>query len=190
MSRFDGRRFAFASCGDDVTIYEWVRIVREGTVSVGSHVIVDDFVFLDGGRRLSIGSYVHVAGFSSIIGAGVCELADFATLSWGVRIVTGTEIIDGSGLTNSTIPPDMREVHRGRVRIGSHALVASNAVVHPDVEVGEGTVVGSGSVVTRDLPPWTICVGSPARPIRDRPSERILELEQELRARDPAAFRS
>ena len=59
---FDGRRFGFRACGDDVVIYEWVRVIDPGRITVGSHVIVDDFVFIDGGQSLTIGSHVHIAG--------------------------------------------------------------------------------------------------------------------------------
>lgn len=186
MSRFDGSRFGFAACGEDVTIYELVRILDPERIAVGSHVIVDDFVFLDGGESLRIGSHVHIAGYVSIIGGGTCMLGDFCGLSAGTRIVTGTDLMDGSGLTGPTIPADLRAVHRGRVEIGRHALLGTNVVVHPDISIGAGTVVGSGSVVLGDLPEWTICVGTPARPIKERPRERILALEEELRRREAA----
>jgi acetyltransferase-like isoleucine patch superfamily enzyme len=185
--RFDGRRFDLGACGDDVTIYEWVRVLHAEAIRIGDHVIVDDFVFLDGGAGLTIGSYVHVAGYCSIVGGGVCELEDFSGLAAGVRLITGTEVVDGSGLTNPTIPAEFRAVHRGSVRIGRHAMLGTNVVVHTDVVIGEGTIVGSGSVVTKNLPPWTICVGMPARPVKERPSERILEFERALRERDAAA---
>jgi len=124
MTAFRGSRFPFAACGRDVTIYEWVRILDPERIRVGDHVIVDDFVFLDGGGGLHLGSYVHIAGFSSIIGGGRATLSDFSGLSAGCRIVTGTEIADGSGLTNPTIPPDLRTVHRGEVVLEEHVLLA------------------------------------------------------------------
>lgn len=182
-SAFAGSRFGFASCGEDVTIYEFVRVVAAPHIAIGDHVIVDDFVFLDGGRRLDIGSHVHLAAYVSIMGGSTCVVGDFAGLSAGTRVVTGSDRFDGSGLTGPTIPDDLRSVHRGVVTIGRHVLTGANTVILPDVTIGEGAVVGAGSVVTRDLPPWTVCVGSPARPVKDRPSERILELERELRAR-------
>jgi len=184
VSRFDGRRFALAACGDDVTIYEWVRVLDPQRIEVGDHVIVDDFVFLDGGAGLRIGSHVHVAGFVSIVGGGTCELGDFVGLAAGCRLITGTDLMDGSGLTGPTIPAPQRAVHRGRIRIGAHAVIGTNAVVHTDVEVGEGAIIGSGSVVTRDVPPWTISVGVPARPVKERSRDRILEFERVVRARD------
>lgn len=52
------------------------------------------------------------------------------------------------------------------INIGAHAWVAARAIVHMNVTLGDGCVVGAGSVVTRDMPSWTVCVGVPCRPIR------------------------
>ncbi|MEA2223027.1 MAG: hypothetical protein QOH83_1403 [Solirubrobacteraceae bacterium] len=183
---FDGRRFAFAACGDHVTIYEWVRVLAPERIECGDHVIVDDFVFIDGKGGARIGSYIHIAGFVSLIGGGRLELGDFSSIAAGSRIVSGTDAADGSGLVGPTIPLPLRNVHRGYVTIGEHAFVGTNVVVHPDVTIGEGAVVGSGSLVTRDIEPWTINVGTPARPIKERPRETVLRLAEELRASEPA----
>jgi putative colanic acid biosynthesis acetyltransferase WcaF len=51
--------------------------------------------------------------------------------------------------------------------IERHAWVAARAIVQMGVRVGEGCVIGAGSVVTRDLPPWTVCVGNPCRVIKE-----------------------
>ena len=59
--------------------------------------------------------------------------------------------------------------------------MGANVVVHPNVTIGEGTIVGSQSLVTRDLPPWSICVGVPARVVRERPRDVIERFEAELR---------
>jgi galactoside O-acetyltransferase len=182
MPDFDGRRFGFRTCGDDVRIYEWVRVLDPEHIDVGSHVIVDDFVFLDGGASLSIGSHVHIASYVGIIGGGDVILEDFVGLAAGTRLVSGSDVMDGSGLTGPTIPDRWRAVHRGSIHIGRHAVLGSNVVVHPDVTIGEGTIVGSQSLVTKSLPAWSICVGTPARPIRERASETITAFERELLA--------
>ena len=177
---FDGRRFGFRACGEDVRIYEWVRVLDAERIDVGSHVVVDDFVFLDGGESLSIGSHVHIASFVGIVGGGSVVLEDFVGLATGTRLVSGTDIMDGSGLTGPTIPDRWRAVRRGSIHIGKHAVMGANVVVHPDVTIGEGTIVGSQSLVTRSLPPWSICVGVPARVVRPRESKTITAYEQAL----------
>lgn len=52
--------------------------------------------------------------------------------------------------------------------IGSQCWLAAEVFVGPGVTIGTGTVVGARSAVLRDLPAWKVCVGTPARPVRDR----------------------
>ena len=56
----------------------------------------------------------------------------------------------------------------GKVEIGADAMLFAQVFVSPGVTVGAGAVIGARSVVTKDMPPWKICVGNPCRPIRDR----------------------
>ena len=56
----------------------------------------------------------------------------------------------------------------GDIEIGEEAFVGVRALIMPGVVVGEGAVVGGGAVVTRDVPPWTIVAGNPAKPIKTR----------------------
>jgi putative colanic acid biosynthesis acetyltransferase WcaF len=55
-----------------------------------------------------------------------------------------------------------------RMSFGAYAWICARACVGPGVNVGEGAVLGLGSVATRDLAPWTIYAGNPAQPIRPR----------------------
>ena len=52
------------------------------------------------------------------------------------------------------------------VTIGDNVWVTSNVTILPGVTIGSNTVIGAGSVVTKDIPPYTICIGMPAKPIK------------------------
>lgn len=175
---------AFAAIGEDVTIYPLAKIINPGNITIGSHVIIDDFAFIGNHRRLILGNHVHVSSHVSIVGGGEFLCCDFTAISPGVRILSGSDDFHGGGLTNSTVPARYRSVERGRVIIGAHVIIGANSVVLPNVKVGEGVTVGAGSVVTKDLEPWGIYAGAPARRIGVRPSERILELEAKLVAEE------
>ena len=54
------------------------------------------------------------------------------------------------------------------IKISSHAWVAAQSIILPGVEIGQGTVVGAGSVVTKDMPEWTVCAGNPCLPKKSR----------------------
>ena len=180
----DARAIGFASCGDNVIIRPTVRIVRPERMHIGSHVMIDDFVFLGAHEELVIGNHVHVGCHTAFIGGGWCYVSDFFGLSSGVRVLSGSDDFLGGGLTNPTVPADLRRVHRGRVWFGAHGGLGANSVVFPDVAIGEGSTVAAGSVVSRNLEPWYVWAGNPARRVKPRPSEHIRTGEAALLARE------
>ncbi len=58
----------FARRGADVTIWPMAKIITPETISLGDSVIIDDFVLMMGGRQTVIGSFIHIASFTSITG--------------------------------------------------------------------------------------------------------------------------
>lgn len=185
MGLLDTTHLGLGACGRNVRIYDGAKIIGAEFIRIGDNVIIDDFVLIYARAPTVIGSHVHIASFCSITGGGELVLGDFSGLSSGVRVITGSDDFLGGGLTNPTIPEAFRQVSRARVDVGRHAIVGTNAVLLPGSRIGEGTAVGAGSLVNRELAPWGVCVGSPARRIRDRPSERILAQEAALQASHP-----
>jgi galactoside O-acetyltransferase len=167
--------------GQDVTIHEAAKIVSAEEMEIGDSVIIDDFAFVLAGGGVRLGSFVHIGSHAFIGGGGGFVMEDFAGLSGGVRVYTGNEDYLGGQLTNPTVPAPWRVASRGPVHVGRHAIVGSGTVVLPGVSIGEGAAVGALSVVARDLKPWTIYAGNPAKPIKERPRARMLELEEDLR---------
>lgn len=87
-----------------------------------------------------------------------------------IRIGAHTTVSQDSvlcGATHDHEDPKFRLVPRP-IMIGASCWVAADVFVGPGVSIGEGTVVGARSSVFSDLPAWKICVGTPARPIKDR----------------------
>ena len=173
---YAGGALELAGIGAAVMLHPQCVFVAPERLHLGSHVIVSEFTWIHAGIRTVLGSFIHLANHASIAGGGFGLLEDFVGFSAGARVVTGTELVKGEGLTNPTIPADFRAVRRSFVHLERHAFLGTNAVVHPGVTIGEGAVVGSGAVVTHDVEPWTIVHGAPARPVGTRPSARIREL--------------
>jgi acetyltransferase-like isoleucine patch superfamily enzyme len=117
----------------------------------------------------------------SIAGGGELIMEDFVGLSSGSRVYTGNDDYLGESLTGPTVPSPYRVPIRSFVHIKKHAIVGANTVILPGVTIGEGVAIGANSLVTKDCEPWMIYVGSPAKPLRPRRSEIILELEAQLR---------
>lgn len=170
-------------CGSDVRIAPSVVIKYPELVSIGDHVAIDDFCYIS--AAMEIGEYVHIGPMCTIIGSkkGRCHLDDFSGLSAGCRIVCSSDDYLGSGLTNPTIPSSYRaRVQYTTVKLEKHVLLGTNCVVHPGVTIGEGAAVGSCALVTKNLEPWIVYIGIPAKPIRARDGKKMLALEARLRA--------
>jgi len=172
----------FRYLGNEVKIWPKAKLINTENISVGHRSIIDDFVFISAiGNEVRIGKFVHIASFCSITGTGGFIMEDFSGLAAGVRISTSDEDYSkGTCLTNPTIPKEFRNVRIKEVVIKKHAIIGTNTVILPGVTIGEGCAVGANSLVNKDLEPWTIYVGSPAKPIRQREKGIILELEKQL----------
>ena len=168
----------FRRAGNNVTIYKFAVVLTPENVTLGSDIIIDDFVFIGAHQRLIVGNRVHIASHSSISGGGRVLLSDFSGMSPGARLISGTDDFTEGRLNGAAIPQEFRQTHRGTIVLEPHAIVGTNAIVLPDVTIGEGATVGAGSVVTRSLEPWGVYVGVPARKINTRPREVVLANEQ------------
>ncbi|MCC3155057.1 hypothetical protein Q3A66_18180 [Hymenobacter sp. BT770] len=163
------------SCGEDVFISAKVEIRRPHLVRVGSHVAIDSGVYLT--TAAEIGDYIHLSPYITIIGGAQSKfiVEDFVTIAAGSRIICGSDQFMGDGFTSVTVPEEFRDtVVFGTVRCSRFAGIGTNVVIMPNVTIGEGSVIGACSLVTKDTEPWTVYVGVPARPIRVRPREKML----------------
>lgn len=176
----------FASVGKGVLLSDRASVYGAERISLGDHTRIDDFCILSAGAGgFSIGRYVHLACYSSFIGAGALVFEDFVGVSARTSVYTSNDDYSGEWMTNPTVPAEFTNVTHAPVTLRKHALVGSGAIILPGVELAEGAVVGALSLVTRDCEPWTIYSGVPARKIKER-SRRILSLEDEFIRRDGA----
>lgn len=150
-------------------IYPLAKIVRPEAVEIGDCSQIDDFTFIYGGQGTKIGRYVHIASFVSIIGGGELIVGDYADIACGAKILTGSDTYNGGKRMSSALPLEQRNVVRGRVIIEKDAFIGTNAVIHPNVTIGEGAIIGSNSLVLEDIEPWSINAGSPCKKIGQRP---------------------
>jgi acetyltransferase-like isoleucine patch superfamily enzyme len=156
-------------------------IINPENVEIGNNVRIDAFTKIIGGNGVKLGDYVHISSFSCIMGGGECIIGDFGGISCGCIIITGSDDYLGAGMTNPTIPKKFRAGMKiSKVVMGKHTVLGTNTIVHPGVTIGEGVATGSLTLVTKDLEPWTIYLGAPARKYKNRPKENILKMEKEL----------
>ena len=167
----------FKDRGEDTTVYPLAKIVKPEVIVIGSHCQIDDFAFIYGGKGIVIGKYVHIGSFVSVIGGGELEVGDYVAITTGARLITGTDHYGDGARMSTSLPLEQRNVKVGKIIIGKDAFVGTNAVIHPDVTIGEGAIVGSCSLVLEDLEPWTIYGGVPCKSIGQRPMVNRPEIE-------------
>ena len=85
----------------------------------------------------------------------------------GNRVSIGPRVtlVTSSAPNLSMIRPYVKVVN-GKIRIEDDAWIGAGAIILPNVTIGRGAVVGAGAVVTKDVPPYTVVVGVPAREIK------------------------
>lgn len=163
-------------CGKDVKIFPLAKIVKPNVVEINDHSMIDDFNFIYGGSGIKIGRYVHIASFVSIIGGGELTIGDYVGIATGTKIITGTDSYYGGKRMSAALPQDQRNVVRGKIVIEKDAFLGANVVVHPNIIIGEGAIIGSNSLVLKDIEPWSINIGSPCKKIGLRPKISVGDL--------------
>lgn len=165
----------FKHLGRQVQVARTARLYVPEYIALGDYSIVDDFCILSG--NVSLGRNVHIAHGCRVIGGreGI-GMDDFSGLAFGVTVFAQSDDYGGGALTNPTVPMEYRKITRARVELGRHVIVGTQSVVFPGVIMGEGSSVGSCSMVTKSTEPWGVYFGVPARRIRGRKKD-MLELE-------------
>ncbi len=172
--------YPFKNIGRDVLIFEPVAIMKPERIWLNNNIIISEFAYINGGLGLYVGNHIHIAAHTSISGGGYCVMEDFSGISAGVRLITGSAIFNGEGLTSPTLPLKYQAILRSYIILKKHSILATNVIVHPGVIIGEGTIVASGSIVTKDTEPWSIYMGTPAKKIKERDNSTIFELEKKV----------
>jgi dTDP-4-amino-4,6-dideoxy-D-glucose acyltransferase len=181
----------FRSLGSDVLFSRRATVYGAPGIALGNHVRVDDFVVLTCGDcvEVTIGDHVHISAHAALFGGGGLVLENYVTVSGRTSIYSATDDYGGDHMVNPTIPPEFTGVVRSPVVLRRHVVVGASSVILPGVTIGEGCAIGAMTLVNRDLEPWAIYAGIPARLLRPR-SRGLLEMETKFQVlqgvREPA----
>lgn len=121
-------------------------------------------------RRSSLRAAGYTIGEDVYIGEGLIiidELEDRGLLNVGNRVAIAERVtlVISSRPNFSRIAPYVPTDY-GPIVIGDDAWLGTGAIIMPNIEIGQGSVVGAASLVLEDVPPFTIVAGVPAKPIR------------------------
>lgn len=170
----------FASIGSNVLISDKASIYGAERIHIGDNVRIDDFCVISAGKGgIEIGNYVHIAVFSSLIGAGKIVVCDYAGLSSRVSVYSSNDDYSGNFMTNPMVPAEYTNVAAADVVLGKHVIIGSGSVILPGVTLYEGVAIGALSLISKDCQAFCIYHGNPAKKIKER-SKNLLDKERQL----------
>lgn len=143
-------------------LHKWrCLVLRSFGAKVGSGVHVYPAVKIWAPWNLVLHDECGIANGAILYSQGSITVGRRAIISQGTHICTGTHDYTKPGHPLYTLP----------IVIGDNAWVAAEAFIHPGITIGEGCVIGARSVVTKDMPAWTVCSGHPCKPLKPRTME-------------------
>jgi galactoside O-acetyltransferase len=171
----------YKSVGDNVFIHDLAIIKHPTLCVIGSHNAIDNGVTIS--TELIMGNYIHIAPYVVVIGGKKSKLIleDFSFVASGTKIVCGGEDYTGGGLVGPTIPEKYRELTYSTVKFEKYAGCGVNCSIMSGVTLAEGSILGANSLLTKDTEPWTIYVGSPAKPVKVRDMGKIIEYAKKIK---------
>ncbi|MGE5362681.1 MAG: CatB-related O-acetyltransferase [Bacteroidota bacterium] len=170
---------------DDPTICYLKNIVKNPNIIAGDYSFYHDFDdplkfesknvlyhYPVNGDRLIIGKFCSIAcGTRFIMNGANHKLASFTTYPFPVFYdawMTGQYVTEAWD-------------NKGDIVVGNDVWIGFECLIMPGVTIGDGAIIASRSVVTRDVPPYTIVGGAPARTIRKRFNDEIVEILMTLK---------
>ncbi len=142
-----------------------LELLREGRLELGEHVLLEPDVWLTapGDARIRIGGGTFLNVGVMIAATALVEIGEHCMFANNCFITDGNHRFDDpdkpvtwQGFTT-----------KGPTRIGDNVWCGANVVITSGVTIGDRCVIGANSVVTRDLPPFSIAAGNPAKVIRE-----------------------
>lgn len=163
------------------------NVVTDPSITVGEYTTYDDFVhdprdfqrnnvlyhYPINGERLTIGKFCSIAcGAKFLFNSANHALGSLSTYPFPI-------FFEEWDLPVEDIPRAWD--NKGDITVGNDVWIGYEAVILAGVTIGDGAIIGARAVVTRDVPPYTIVGGVPAKPIRERFGggviQRLLELK-------------
>ena len=171
--------------GDTQTVY-LKNVITESVIEIGDYTMYNDFVndprdfeknnvlyhYPINGDKLKVGKFCSIAcGAKFLFTSANHTMHSISTYpfpiffeEWGLDVANITSAWD----------------NKGDIVIGNDVWIGYEAVVLSGVTIGDGAIIGTRAVVTKDVPPYTIVGGIPAKPIRKRFSDEVISKLLEL----------
>jgi len=159
----------FIALGNNVTICDDCTLIArgEGGITLGDSVTLNDRVYLDTERAddgyIRVENNVYIGTGTTLFGHRGLEIGDHCLLAQNITLTPYSHIYDD---------PDRNIIEQGghceKVVIGRDTYIGMRCTVMYSGNIGEGCVIGAGSVVVKPIPDYSVAVGCPAKVIKKR----------------------
>ncbi len=158
----------YISLGDNVKIEDHVTLIARGPggISLGQNTILKDRVYLDTENPtgyINIDSDVYIGTGTTLFGHNGLEIGDHVLMAQNITLTPYSHIFED---------PETNIIEQGghsqKVTIGRDSYIGMGTCIMYSGNIGEGSVIGAGSVVVKPIPAYSVAVGNPARVIRSR----------------------
>lgn len=163
---------AQVSLGKWVMIHEGVFLsaLGKGKLSIGNNSGIGAYSrveisqsFHDVGEYIRIGNHVGIGPFASLGGAGSLEIGDDCIIGPYFSCHPENHVFD-----QMQVPIRLQGVERKGIKIGSNCWIGAKVAILDGVEIGEGSVIAAGAIVTESFPAFSVIGGVPARLLKSR----------------------
>jgi galactoside O-acetyltransferase len=155
-------------------------------LEIGDRCILrNQFIFESNEGKIKVGDDVIINSGTSVISRNLVEIGNWVMIAWGCtiydhnshsisymdRIADQKQHMVDLPSGNLVAHKDWRHVRSAPIKICDYVWIGFDVVVLKGVTIGEGAIIGARSVVTSDIPAWTIAAGNPARVVKEIPVE-------------------
>lgn len=151
-------RYLKRCVGPGSIVGERTVFINSANITFGSGCLIQDRVYIRAGAKgnVSVGDGAAINSFVQIFGHGGVTIGEHTQIGPSTVVTTTGHDYQAEDLDRNYSP----------INIGQRVWIGSNATILPGVSIGDHSVVGAGAVVTRDIPPYSVAVGIPARVVK------------------------
>jgi acetyltransferase-like isoleucine patch superfamily enzyme len=155
------------SIGRNSQIHAYSSIeATKGVVEIGEKVILNRYVFIIGNKGMvKIGNGTEINNFTRVDGVGGVVIGNNVLIGPKVEIISYQHNYENKNL----LIKEQGSVKK-KIMIEDDVWIGANSVVMAGITIGKGAVIGAGSVVTKNVEPYSVVVGNPAKQIKERES--------------------